>query len=243
MDLMEQLYEVCDKIKDSDMTKHQKMTAALEVASSFDFDFRQTNALVKRIIDQSISDYYNSEEYSDTFKWSVDMGVDGMIKILEEGKTPKEAFEFIKDKYDKTDEWVDKVRTSKIHNAGNILQKVESKVKTKVKKLKKQGVYDKTSLAKATTPNSQFNKAHKLITLSDRMDNMEKMIQEQQLMIMSMECRLSIAESNIADVTATTKSLTENTIKDLQSKGLSLPQISEQLDIPLRKVKYILYKK
>lgn len=254
MDICEHLDKVYDYLEKAEIPLYEKMMMAVEITSAAGFSIAQTNAFVKRVTNKSIDDFVNSDEYSDEFKWSNEMGVDGLVQILEQGATPKEAFDFVMTKYEKTPEWVDEVKHKKIRNTGKIIQEVEKIATQRVKKLKKQKVYDKTSLVKATTPNSQFNKAHKLITISDRLDDMEQRMSEyerivvqQQLVLETMNQRLNHAEQNISvtsnKVDNMELSITRDKIQHMKDAGMSLPEISTSLDIPLRRVKYLLYQK
>lgn len=254
MDILDYLDKVCNYLVESDTSTYEKMMIIAEVASSANLSITQTNALVKKITNKSIEDFVNSDQYDDQYKWSKEMGVDGLLQILEQGKTPKEAFDFIMTKYSKSPAWVEEVKHKNIRHTSSLIAKtLEQQSPQALERLKKQQL-DVTPIAKATTPNSQFNKAHKLITLVDRIDAMEqrmseyeKIVQEQQLAIISMNARLTCAEQNISNTTLKLEQLEELSEKEkvmhLKEKGLSLPEISTTLSLPIRRVKYLVYQK
>jgi len=254
MDILDYLGKVAEHLAASDTPTYEKMMVIVEVASAANLSIAQTNALVKKITNQSIEDFINSEDYDDQHRWSKEMGVDGLLQILQQGKTPKEAFEFIMTKYAKTPDWVEKVKHKNVKYTNNLVVKeVEEKTPESLDRIRKQQL-DTTPLAKATTPNSQFTKAHKLVTLVDRIDAMEermleyeKTVREQQLALISMNSRLTAAEHNISTTQDRLIDLEDKTEKDkvvyLKSKGTSLSEISAALNIPIRRVKYLLYQK
>lgn len=254
MDILDYLDKVSEHLAASDTPTYEKMMVIVEVASAANLSIAQTNALVKKITNQSIEDFINSEDYDDQYRWSKEMGLDGLLQILQQGKTPKEAFEFIMTKYSKTPDWVEKVKHKNVKYTNNLVVKeVEEKTPETLDRIRKQQL-DTTPLAKATTPNSQFNKAHKLVTLVDRIDAMEqrmleyeKTLREQQLALISMNSRLTAAEQNISATQERLTDLEDKTEKDkvvyLKSKGTPLSEISTTLNIPIRRVKYLLYQK
>lgn len=254
MDILDYLDKVCSYLVESDTPTYEKMMIIAEVASSANLSISQTNALVKKITNKSIEDFVNSDQYDDQYKWSKEMGVDGLLQILQQGKTPKEAFEFIMTKYSKSSDWVEEVKHKNIRHTNTVVVKtIEQQTPEALDRIRKQQL-DTTPLSKATTPNSQFNKAHKLVTLVDRIDAMEqrmadyeRIVQEQQLALVSMNSRLTAAEQNISTTQDRLTSLEDKSDKDkvkyLKDQGLPLTEISETLSLPLRRVKYLLYQK
>lgn len=254
MDILDYLDKVCSYLVESDTPTYEKMMIIAEVASSANLSISQTNALVKKITNKSIEDFVNSDQYDDQYKWSKEMGVDGLLQILQQGKTPKEAFEFIMTKYSKSPDWVEEVKHKNIRHTNTVVVKtIEQQTPEALDRIRKQQL-DTTPLSKATTPNSQFNKAHKLVTLVDRIDAMEqrmadyeRIVQEQQLALVSMNSRLTAAEQNISTTQDRLTSLEDKSDKDkvkyLKDQGLPLTEISETLSLPLRRVKYLLYQK
>lgn len=254
MDILDYLEKVAEHVAASDTPLYEKMMVIVEVASAANLSITQTNALVKKITNKSIEDFVNSDGYDDQYRWSKEMGVDGLLQILQQGKTPKEAFEFIMTKYSKTPAWVEEVKHKNVRHTNNMVVKViDEHIPEALDRVRKQQL-DTTPLAKATTPNSQFNKAHKLVTLVDRIDAMEqrmfeyeKIVQEQQLTLVSMNSRLTAAEQNISTTHDRLIELEDKTEKEkveyLKDKGTSIPEISNTLNIPVRRVKYLLYQK
>lgn len=246
------LIETC---KTGGIPKHTIMELISEITRAQGFSVRETKALISRIEADSVESFLSSEGYSDEFKWSAQMSIDGLVHMFEKHCTVKEAFEHVRNKYNKTDDWLRKSKHKKMHPSTqrSIVERVQEQVGKEVDKMKALNTWDEDLMIKTSSATQQFKKAHHLITLTDRVDMIEnklevtqKLLEDQSQELQEMKLRLLYAEHNITalgnKIDVPVGNVQED-IKRLHQENISVPQIAKMLSLPVRKVKYLLYGK
>lgn len=178
---------------------------------------------------------YSDKPYDPSEHWQKNMSYLIISSIIKEGKTLKEAYEQIPSMFNKTDEWVKRVKhkTVKPEFQKDVVDQVESNCKDAIEKLTNT-YYDKNSLIYAATPNSQFVKVSNMMTLAERVTELEKKVRELDTNDVINNHRLGVLESVMSavveegfDKVGYNKSLAIR----YKKMGMSNKLIAKQLDV------------
>lgn len=142
-----------------------------------------------------------SEGKSLTKRLDSDMLVEGLVYILENKTTPEETMEYIRQKYNQPEDWVGKVKNRPIPKQER--SKAVKQLKEKDIELLTYMVADKRTtykeISEPETWNKQLGELRRTITLSDRVDALERenkellAFRDQQLKLNEEQARFNLA--------------------------------------------------
>ncbi len=222
------------------LRKHIEKYGAEYVSNTFiqevspSLTYRDAKALSKSIevtVAQNIS---SGDDYTPPQRFEVEWGVDGMVAMIDKNVSPAQAYEHIAEKYNKPLELVEELSTQRIYTQQAILDEVDTntKVKTKLNKLKRKRLYKKRELSKSATPNEMFNNTYDNMLIWSEIDNMKKEIITLKKAQAVTEVRIDVLEGKSTQV-LDNKSLA----KSLFSKGFTQKEIADTLGVTPRTVR------
>lgn len=174
-------------------------------------------------------------------KYTTQMGVDGVNYMLDTKENPSKTLEYVRNKHDKTLEWLSHIRGKKFYTQVDIINRVEEQRRDIIEKLKSNGTYIKTTLTNAETPVQQLKHLHHTITMSDRLDMLEYRQQQTDIKLAEYETRLTLAEHNISSIDnkiGISKAEKKQLAFNLKQDGMTYSEISSQLGVSVRTIKY-----
>jgi len=208
--------------------------------TSANLTYPQLNALHHKGL-KTKKQYDNSgktKEELDT-SYTKQMGVDGMIHMLENKTTPSVTLEYVRQKHDKTTDWLLKTRGKRFYTQAQIVVMVEQQKKEMIAEYKSKGIYNKTLITNATTPYQQLNHLHHIITVNDRLDNMETRQIQQELMIAELSLRLTLTELNVEMIDnriGISNADKKNIAIEMSLENMKQKDIAEKLNVSTRTI-------
>ena len=231
-----------------------KISYGRELVDSLGLNIRETNALMGAILSDSKIRYVNSDEYNPDLKWTLGMSVAGLNYMLDNNCSAEQALEYVKSTQNKDDNWLSGVRNKPLPRKVivNAVEHVEKSNVEKITHLKKVSSYKKRKMLRANTPSRQMNEMEEVITIADRVDNLEDIAKQQSDEILSLkseiyelQLRMQLNEQNIkiiGDVVNVKTTSLRDEVMSLKDR-FTIEQIAGILKIKERKVKYIIYGK
>lgn len=218
----------------------EKMEDIANQTTAADFSWPQHNALQrKQMSEKKRHDNYLSGK--EDHKYTKQMGVDGVIYMIETKSSTDQTLEYIREQHQKSAEWLSGVRNKKFYTQSEITSIVEERKKDYIDKLKGQSVYNKTFLStKGTTPVQHLDRVQHLITISDRLDSMEDRLSRLELENLEFKIRLQLAEQNISVIDDCLEVSKQGKILQcevLMKEGLTQKQIAERMNLHINTIK------
>lgn len=146
-------------------------------------------------------------------KFDSAMLYDALLFLLENKTLPKEVFDYIAELYNKDEEWMKIAKNTQLknHTTSEVAKAVVASNSETVKTMKQHKLDVKGAMTSSKTPNQSVRRMHKLITVSDRLDELEK--------------RMDIVEQRQDTSEYVLRAMVETSLRDaIKQKALSLIQ-------------------
>lgn len=181
-------------------TKKEKIEDIKNQTVNSGLDGRAVNVLHQQTYTElgKISREISGKEHH---KYTTQMGVVGVLYMIENKATTDQTLEYVKNHHQKSSDWLSDVRNKKFYTQAEITRIVEEKKQEYISKLKGQNLYNKTFLSTSgTTPIQHLDRVQHLITVSDRLDQMEERLVKVEIENLEFRTRLQLVEENISTI-------------------------------------------
>lgn len=223
------------KEKLSNCTTSEKIELIREVNTEANLDYATQN-IVNRY---TLSDKKDPE--SPNHKYPKYIGVANMLYMIDTKASTNETLEYGRKKFGKSEEWLSTVRNKPFYSQAQILSAVKSHREGFFTSLDSTVDYHKTMITQADTPVSQLNHLSDLITMSDRMDNIEKRLSKVEQENSELRLVVELQGYNIEaihDYIGMNNSEKKSILYQLKQQGLTYKDISDKLGVSVRTLKY-----
>lgn len=166
-------------------------------------------------------------------------------KILEEGYSPKEALEALKEKYNLSDEFINKAKNNPyktVYKDGKSVNTSREIVKAsdsseKQKEMIKKGTFNRKAIASAKTPNQQLHQLKNSIDIHDRVERLEEDVYIHEQRISKNEMAIDDLKGEVLgdkDISLDNK---KKNARIYKAKGYTYKQIADHYNCSLSTVK------
>lgn len=219
---------------------HDKISDLTNQSTTAELSWREQNALsTSQMMDKKKNDNVISGKVDN--KYTKQMGVDGAMYMIENKATTDQTLEYVREQHKKSPDWLVEVRNKKFYTQSEITQIVEKQKKEYIDKLKEQNLYNKTFLStKGTTPVQHLDRIQHLITVSDRLDNMESRLTNLEIENLEFRVRLQLAEQNITVIDECLEISKQGKLlqcEALMKEGCTQKQIAEIMNLHINTIK------
>lgn len=164
--------------------------------------------------------YYATASSSNRQYLQLNHLVAGYLYLLETGCTADEAFQFIMDTFDKTQQFIDDNKNRYNFHLKNTVKEADSHPKQR--KMLRKGIMDKNVLSTANTPNQQYRRLSRAVRLHDSLEEAEGRNKKLVSDLMQEKGEVAVAH----------KKLSDNQIKDiLESEDFDVMPSKEKAKI------------
>lgn len=223
------------KEKLSNSNTSEKIEIIREVNSEAKLDYAAQNILNR----YTLSDKKDPD--SPNHKYHKHIGVANMLYMIDTKASTNETLEYGRKKFGKSEEWLTTIRNKPFYSQAQILNAVKERRESFFNALDSTVDYHKTMITQADTPVSQLNHLSDLITMSDRMDSIEKRLIKVEQHNSELQLIVELQGYNIEaihDYIGMNNSEKKNILFQLKEQGLTYKDISDKLGVSIRTLKY-----
>jgi uncharacterized coiled-coil protein SlyX len=224
----------------STATKQEKIEDLAIQQVNAGFSYTDINAVHKRsVTEKKKNDNHGKTKQESDTTYTREMGVDGMIHMLENKTTPSVTLEYVRQKHDKTVEWLAKTRGKRFYTQAEIVKIVEEQKRDLIAEYKNKGIYNKTLISNASTPYQQLNHLHHILTVNDRLDSLEERQMQQELLIAELSLRLTLTELNVELIDqqiGVSNSEKKRIAAEMSAEGIKQKDIADKLSVSTRTI-------
>jgi len=169
-------------------------------------------------------------------RFTVDMGVDGMVHIIRDSGTVEEAYNVVSEKHNKEVDHLKAMAIKEHYNRQEIVVTTTQKLPNEVGKIQEVGLY--SMLTDKTTINSMFNNTYTTMRILGEIDSLRSKVDE-------LESRQTISETRLDMIGEHLGLEGSNKLiaAKLKAKGLNNRQIADELGVRRETVSRWLNKK
>jgi hypothetical protein len=169
-------------------------------------------------------------------RFTVDMGVDGMVHIIRDSGTVEDAYIVVSEKHNKEVDYLKEMATKEHYNRQEIVSTTAEQIPQHISKIQDMGLY--SMLTDKTTINSMFNNTYTTMKILGEIDTLRKKVVE-------LEARQVISETRLDRIGVQLGIEDDDKILALKLKaqGMNNTQIAKELGVRRETVSRWLSKK
>lgn len=183
------------------------------------------------------------------YKYTVDMGVDAVEYMMDNRSCVDDTLDYVMVKHQKTEEYMQNIRHKRFYSQSKIARTIEKKKAEVIEQWNaKQLPHNRIMRSTGTTPYQYLEGVYEVVTLSDRMDAMERHMKQMEEEIFKLKLsdvdktvRLAALEHNVEvidEVIGISKQAKRDKAKELRDNGMTNKEVAKLLGVSVRTIKY-----